>query len=1150
MRLAKYFKSAIAGLTAIAMTVTMLPTNGLGSVQAAATDGNMVLHWDMTLNDDGTVKDLTNKNNNGTIVDSVNSAKIDGVDVLNLNGGYVKIPDGTISTDMTEVTISMLVRITSNVKSSWMWALGSSNKRYMYITGCSNQNSTMRGGVGFVPDTGGNGWNYESAIDGAKALDEGVWQNITATYSDTTKNFTFYKDGEKQESINMEDGNAKETMLQGLMTSGDGLDGYMGWSLYPNDPKFRGSVADFRIYNKAMSDAEVTELQGDIEEMLDSLASSDFTAKDIHLSEADCLGTNASQDEVKADLVLPAKTTIGEKNREGNITKWVSSNPSVISAEGKVTVPLLDTAVTLTATVERNGITAEKELTFKVIGNATDENLVQLDANSLEIPNAGDIRGNISLPDTGVNGSEITWTSSNESVIKTTVNGSILPGIVARQAQDTKVTLTAKLAKNDVSLEKKFECTVKKAFDMPETTDYIFAYFPYTDAMKDERIYFGISEDGLNFNALNNGQFVLESTLGTHGLRDPFIIRSPEGDRFYLIATDLTVAGLTQGDTVYPGQSWNENQVYGSQKIMVWESTDLVNWSDQRECKVARDNAGCTWAPEAYWDDETGQYVVFWASKTGDDGYNKQRVYYATTRDFYNFSEAQVWIEQSGSVIDTTVIKANGYYYRYTKNEDGGTVNDTPSKRIFCQRSTSLTAPNDQWELVHENSLDISGGQIEGGCIFKINTDDVANAKEAAALKGFNLEGDDVYCLVADRTGVTIFPGLSTKIEDGYFNVLGTSKNEVVDGRPLYSMPVPDASHGTIMPITSEEYNNLKLKWDASYKTAAKDFVDKATAAAQELTLDTTELTSDITLPSATANGAKVTWKSSNEAVLTSAGKVTRPSSTAGDAAVELTATVTVVGDGAVRDQIQRKTFSVTVLKEDSSYYAVKFNSNGGTAISDVVVVLNGKAQKPKDPTRKGYVFDGWYLGNTKYNFNTPVTSDITLTAHWKTATYTVKFDSNGGSKVSSKKVQYGKKVSQPANPTRSKYTFVGWYKGSKKYNFKSTVTANITLTAKWKKVTVATPAVKSAKNGKSKKCAVVIKKVSGAKGYQLTYATDKNFKKNKKNISVKTTGKVTLTKLKKGQKYYIKVRAYKLDSKGGKVYGKYSKAKTVIIRK
>ena len=100
---------------------------------------------------------------------------------------------------------------------------------------------------------------------------------------------------------------------------------------------------------------------------------------------------------------------------------------------------------------------------------------------------------------------------------------------------------------------------------------------PYTDECKDERIYFGLSEDGLNFSSLNDEKPVLESKLGTHGLRDPFIIRSHEGDKFYLIATDLTVAGVTQDGVTYPGQGWGENQTNGSQSIMVWESEDLVN---------------------------------------------------------------------------------------------------------------------------------------------------------------------------------------------------------------------------------------------------------------------------------------------------------------------------------------------------------------------------------------------------------------------------------------------------------------------------------------------------------------------------------------------------------------------------------------------
>lgn len=171
----------------------------------------------------------------------------------------------------------------------------------------------------------------------------------------------------------------------------------------------------------------------------------------------------------------------------------------------------------------------------------------------------------------------------------------------------------------------------RNAAGTPETTDYIFVYFPYSKNVKrDERIYFGISEDGLNFTALNNENFIFESKLGTHGLRDPFIIRSPKDNKFYLLATDLNAAPITVDDVEYPGMGFATGYETkpGSKSIMVWESEDLVTWSEQRECKVAIDTAGCAWAPEAYWDDETEQFVVFWSSTTSEDEapYSKKTV--------------------------------------------------------------------------------------------------------------------------------------------------------------------------------------------------------------------------------------------------------------------------------------------------------------------------------------------------------------------------------------------------------------------------------------------------------------------------------------------------------------------------------------------
>lgn len=76
------------------------------------------------------------------------------------------------------------------------------------------------------------------------------------------------------------------------------------------------------------------------------------------------------------------------------------------------------------------------------------------------------------------------------------------------------------------------------------------------------------------------------------------------------------------------------------------------------------------------------------------------------------------------------------------------------------------------------------------------------------------------------------------------------------------------------------------------------------------------------------------------------------------------------------------------------SSHTVTFDSNGGSAIASQAVDANAKAKKPADPTRPGWVFDGWYLDGTKYDFNTPVAQDITLKAGWrKTSVTTAKAD-------------------------------------------------------------------------------------------------------------------------------------------------------------
>lgn len=163
-----------------------------------------------------------------------------------------------------------------------------------------------------------------------------------------------------------------------------------------------------------------------------------------------------------------------------------------------------------------------------------------------------------------------------------------------------------------------------------------------------------------------------------------------------------------------------------------------------------------------------------------------------------------------------------------------------------------------------------------------------------------------------------------------------------------------------------------------------------------------------------------------------------------------------------------------------------------------------------------------------------------------------VTFDANKGNcHVVNKKVTPGEYYGTLPVPVRKKYTFAGWYTsktgGAKVTNLSKVGDDNHTLYARWKKVSVAKAKKPTVKSTAKKKAKVTIKKVSGAVGYQIRYAT----KKSMKGATVKTTTKTgkTLTGLKSKKKYYVQVRAFKKDSTGKRVYGSWSTAKTVKIK-
>jgi len=301
-----------------------------------------------------------------------------------------------------------------------------------------------------------------------------------------------------------------------------------------------------------------------------------------------------------------------------------------------------------------------------------------------------------------------------------------------------------------------------------EKKAYLFVHFVNAEKDADcEQIYFSVSEDGQNWTTLNGKKPVLVSDVGEKGVRDPYILRGNDG-KFFIIATDLSIYER-RGDS----NRWESCQTSGSKSIVVWESDDLVNWSDADLVSIADKNAGCAWAPESIYDPEKDMYMVFWASKVSDDNYSKQRVYRCYTKDFKKFTGPEIYIEDSNSTIDTTIIEYKGVYYRFTKNET--------SSSVVMDYSISLSG---NWKRTEKYSLAEMTG-YEGPTIYKIN-------------------GENKWCLLLDyySKGQGYKPFVTNDIDTGIFE-RGNDFN--FDG--IYR-------HGTVMPITEKEYNRLKEKYN------------------------------------------------------------------------------------------------------------------------------------------------------------------------------------------------------------------------------------------------------------------------------------------------------------------------------------------------
>ncbi|XEC95862.1 glycoside hydrolase family 43 protein [Paenibacillus tarimensis] len=297
---------------------------------------------------------------------------------------------------------------------------------------------------------------------------------------------------------------------------------------------------------------------------------------------------------------------------------------------------------------------------------------------------------------------------------------------------------------------------------------YLFVYFN-SEHEEGEQVYFSVSKDGLYWKDINKGQPVLRSGIGEKGVRDPFIVRSPLDNKFYIIATDLRIAS---------GKGWDAAQHRGSRSIIIWESTDLVTWSKERSFDVDIPGASCVWAPETVYDELTDEHMIFWASMVRGQGIAepKQIIYSSRTKDFRTFSKPEIFIERENHVIDATILKVDGVYYRFSKDE--------AKKCIILDQSKSLG--KDTFSDVSASVVQELIG-VEGPAIFKFND-------------------RDEWCLMVDQyaSGKGYLPLVTNDIASGQFRILNSEEYYLGDNKK---------SHGSILNLTKAEYDALIEAW-------------------------------------------------------------------------------------------------------------------------------------------------------------------------------------------------------------------------------------------------------------------------------------------------------------------------------------------------
>lgn len=256
---------------------------------------------------------------------------------------------------------------------------------------------------------------------------------------------------------------------------------------------------------------------------------------------------------------------------------------------------------------------------------------------------------------------------------------------------------------------------------------YLFTHFKEKVTPDGEQVYFAISTDGFNWEQVNGGEPILTSTMGECGCRDIEIVRLHTGG-FVILTTDLCIANRM--DENY-WVDWKHVNSHGSKCLCMWKTDDLVNFSEQKLVYFGRDDFGCMWAPEVFFDEDSQEYLIHWGSTVAETDYKHMSIYCSTTKDFETFSAPKLYFTKDNEILDSHITKIGDTYHLFYKNSENPAMNmHATSKNLYgpfehdkafedymatlyrpgsYEAPTTLTLPDGRWCLM----LDFFGCEKE-----------------------------------------------------------------------------------------------------------------------------------------------------------------------------------------------------------------------------------------------------------------------------------------------------------------------------------------------------------------------------------------------------------------------------------------------------